>query len=507
MADNENKALNGEESELHDEMEELARIFREELGKAQQEAEENESFEAEVDLDTPKYQVEGYAVTTGEKNSKEDVILCECCKEKPAGTKKDPNSPFCEDCESIMEKYPYDWKGIIALIAVLVVMVISFATAFELTPVFANVAKGNKALNQNKLYSAQAYYKEASEYITNNKMALKFNTLTRNKILVEYKLASMSDALEIIQDNYDVKNIKDKKVAEVFTEIRTINASNVMIEEHLSKYYEYDASEKYDEIIKLTNSMIGKKIYVTDTECHDELQEDFKPTGEETVLTYDEGWVRLFQYSVALTAGKEEDSTMYLEKAINASSSLDSLAAPLLAQTYIGNGNYEKATEIINRVKSKNAEGAEYYMLLSMLSRYKDKNYEAAKDICITGLENLSYVYKSSDLIAKKGAILSMQKTLAYIMANDYKSAYTSANECYQFQIDAQAATIQARDLYAMLAIATGDDETFKEIEAEIASYQDEYDEDFSFTQDVKDYQAGKITLQEIAMSGRYDLV
>ena len=46
MSDNENKSLNGEnESSVHDEMEELARIFREELGKAREEAEKETSSE------------------------------------------------------------------------------------------------------------------------------------------------------------------------------------------------------------------------------------------------------------------------------------------------------------------------------------------------------------------------------------------------------------------------------------------------------------------------------
>lgn len=503
MSDNENKSLNGEnESSVHDEMEELARIFREELGKAREEAEKETSSE-----DFEELEVEGYAVTMGDKKETAVDELCECCGERPRGTKRNPNSPFCDECAAIMEKYPYDWKGIIMLIAVLGVMVLSLVTFVEITPIFAQGVRGNNALRKNELYSASAYYNDVSEYIGENNMTLKFKSIIKNKIITEYKLLYMSDVLNDIETNYDVKNIKDKDIKKIYDSIRSMNASATMIQEHLGGYSDSDVIKKYDDLISTVEGLIGKKIYVTDTEIHDESEEDFKPTGKETVFIYDEGWIRLYQYSIAVTADNEKDTKLYLEKAVECSEYLESLAAPLLAQTYIGSGEYDKAEPLINRVKERNSESAEYYMLLSMMSRYKDKNYTAAKDICITGLENLSYVYNSYDLIAERGAMLSMQKTLALIMAKDYEGAYASAKECYSYQTESGSATIQARDLYAVLALATGDEDTFKELSDEIKQYEEIYGDEMAFTDDVKDYQAGKITLQEIAMSGRYDLV
>lgn len=505
MADNENnKPLNEEENAVHDEMEELARIFREELGKAREEAQKAEEAES---LEEPEYEVEGYAVTKGEKREIAPEELCECCGERPKGTKKDPNSPFCDECAAIMEKYPYDWKGILMLIAVIAVIFISFITFSELTPIFSNAVRGNNALKKDKLYSAMSYYEDVDEYVEENKMTLKFKGVIKNKIITEYRLMQMSDVLEDIEANYNVDKIGDKDVENIYTTIRSMNATAVMIQEHLGEYSDTDVAKKYDEMQSKVENLLGKKIYVTDTEIHDELDKEFKPAGDETVFTYDEGWVRLYQYSIAVSADNEKDTKLYLEKAVKASDYLENLAAPLLAQTYIGKGEYDKAEPLIERVKERNKECAEYYMLLSMMSRYKDKNYAAAKDICITGLEDISYIHNSSELVAKYGAMLSMQKTLALIMSKDYKGAYESAKECYQFQGDSGAATVQARDLCAILALATGDDEGFAEMKEEVEEYKEMYGDEMDFTDDVKNYQKGKITLEEIAMSGRYDLV
>ena len=89
---------------IKDEMEELAKVFKEELEKAKQEAEElTEGLE--------NLQVEGYnpqTVSLGEKTTIADDELCEYCGERRRGTEKDPDSPYCSECEETLEKYPYD---------------------------------------------------------------------------------------------------------------------------------------------------------------------------------------------------------------------------------------------------------------------------------------------------------------------------------------------------------------------------------------------------------------
>ena len=125
------KTKNGgqpENNDYREEMEELARIFKEELDKAVQDAEDAAQID---DLDT--MEVEGYnpkelSLDESKKPAAplSEDMLCECCGERPRGTKKNPDSVFCEDCEAILEKYPYDWKGILAIVVVLGIVISAF---------------------------------------------------------------------------------------------------------------------------------------------------------------------------------------------------------------------------------------------------------------------------------------------------------------------------------------------------------------------------------------------
>ena len=100
--------------------------------------------------------------------------------------------------------------------------------------------------------------------------------------------------------------------------------------------------------------------------------------------------------------------------------------------------------------------------------------------------------------------MVQVQKALNLIMKEEYDSAYEVMGDAYYNLSMNGGLTLQTRDLYAVLALETGDNETFKSLEDEIDAYGDA---SIEFTSDVTDYQSGKLTLQEIAESGRYDLI
>ncbi|MDE5993934.1 MAG: hypothetical protein K2G60_00300 [Oscillospiraceae bacterium] len=520
MAD-ENKTPENETS-VHDEMEELARIFREELGKAREEAEKAENeVEPATDIDVLNngLEVEGYAVTMGEKSNTGSEEMCECCGERPRGTDRDPHSPFCKECAAIMEKYPYDWKGIIMLLASLAVMFVSLITIIEIIPIFSSTYRGNEAVKDKKLYTALSYYSEAEQYVVDNEIALEFKNLRRSEIILfnefgvdewvekNFGNASILCALTLIENTYDVNNIQDKKISDIYKSLTGARASILMLGTH-----EGDENSKYEEIMAKFESLVGKKIYITDlknmdtTTVHDELDKDYTPTGKETVITYDEGWIRFYQYLLAENNKKTDDMASALEKANKVSTDYEIYTAPFLVQRYLDSGEYAKAEDIIRRMGEKNSESVLYHELLSRLYRYRDKNYSAAKEVALTGLEKMAAAYNSYDLIAYAGSSLSMQKTLSLIMLKDYEGAYNSAEECCSYQNEFYGyTTAEARDLYAILALATGQTEKYDELAKEVASNVELYGEEYNFSSDVSDYKNNKISLEEIAMSGRYD--
>lgn len=518
MAD-ENKTPENESS-VHDEMEELARIFREELSKAREEAEKNEnSPETDIDILNNELEVEGYAVTTGEKSNVTPQDLCECCGERPRGTDRDPNSPFCNECAAIMEKYPYDWKGIIMLLASIAVMFVSLVTFIKISPIFASTYRGNEAVKDKKLYSALSFYSDAESYVVENEIALDFKNLRRGEIILFNELgvdewvecnfgnASILCALTLIENTYNVNNIHDKKIADIYDSVIAARASILML-----GTYESETNGNYDETMAKLESLIGKKIYISDltnmdsTNVHDELDESYTPDGKETVITYDEGWIRFYQYLLAEENGKTEDMESAIEKANKVSTDYEAYTAPFLVQKYLDSGNYAKAEEIIRRMGDVNHENVLYYDLLSRLYRYRDKNYSAAKDACLTGLERIAAASNSYDLTAYAGSYLSIQKSLSLIMLKDIEQAYSSAEECYNYQYDFYGYTTpESRDLYAILALATGNTEKYDELAEETKSNVELYGEEYDFSSDVYDYKNNKISLEEIASSGRFD--
>ena len=495
------KNLNNGAGDYREEMEELARIFKEELDKATEEAENTETVE--------EYEVEGYEVTMGETKPVEELTedeLCECCGERPRGTEKNPSSPFCAECEAILEKYPYDWKGVVAAILTLfvtIVAVISFATN---VPIFSYMVEGEKAYNEHNLFTATQKYNKALAYIDEEDDG-KYLNLYEKIILLNYDLVDM-DSVVTDADKYFSKNIKKlpmyKNVADIEKQIIRMQATVMLIQNIIGEYAEV-TDHNFDEVMGKLDALLGKKIYVNGSEYYLEGEEGFTPTGKEDVYTCDDSWVNMYKYSVVQYMGKDDKVIAeYLSKAAEGSDYLAKLVNPLLGATYVGIGEYEKAEVLAEKIREDNKESTDYYMVMAMLSRYRDKDYQKGIDTCINGLNMLARIPDGDDYIPQMGYILSMQKALNYIMLGDYKSAYASAKECYSYQSESYSISVQVRDMYAMLALKTGDTETYTTLEEEIK----EYGEDAAgFSTDVKNFKDGKVTLQELAQSGGYDLI
>lgn len=501
MDENKEKVGFNPDDELKSEMEDLARIFKEELDKAVKDAEEA----AEVDSTT--LEVEGYnprAVSRSSKK-KEVVQMCEICGQRPCGTEQNPDSPYCKDCEELLEKYPYDWKGVVACIAVVCIAVASlFIFAFN-TPLFSVMKAGDEAYKNNQLLSARAEYDKAFNYISDEDFGKNLSLHSKDALL-NYDLLDRESALTTINTYFNETALKlpaYKKLAETKEKIEILQATASAIQNYL---YEYEAisDNNYQEIIDKLSALSGKKIYVKNDACYDELDKDYTPDGTEKVYIYDEGWIYLYKYSVAYEAGKSEEVYIeFLEKAAEYES-LDTLVMPLLATTYVGVGEYDKAEKLADKIQKINTEGVDYYLVNTLISRYRDADYNKAIAACDVGLETLKNLDNASVVLPSYGYILELQKGINYIMLEDYDKAYEAVTQCYTYQSETGALTVQSRDLYAMLALQTGDKKTFESLETEIKE-SGEYGVDF--TEDVTQYREGKKTLKEIVMDGGYDLL
>ncbi len=476
-----------------EEMDELARIFKEELDKATKESEQTAITDnSEADKQTKS------------KEKKEKVALCEICGEKPCDTDSDPENPYCKDCQKLLEEYPFDLAGILAvLVTICITIAAVFLFAIE-TPIFASMKLGDKELSNGNLYSARAEYDKVLNYLEDEDYGKNLN-FHKKDILLSNELLDRESALTDINTYYTKGLLKTpmyKELSVIREDIGALQATASAIQNYL---YEYEAitDHNYQEIIDTISSLSGKKIYVVNGTCYDE-NSDYEPTGTEEVYTYVEGWLYLYKYSVAYECGKDEKTCVeFLEKA-SEYNSLSALVDPLLATTYVGIGEYEKAEKLADEIHEYNKESVDYQLVIAMISRYRDKNYNKAISKCADGLNVLKGLDNASVMLPAYGYILEMQKGINYIMLEDYERAYEAVTQCYNYQVESGTMTLQVRDMYAMLALANNDEATFQSLENEIA---ESGTQGVEFTTDVTNYRAGKVTLQEIVMDGGYDLL
>ena len=499
------KKLDGntpENENYRDEMDELVRIFKEELSKAQEESEESDDF------DVDNIEVEGYDPKTVSLDEKRRAIVdfdnnCECCGERPRGTKKNPDSIFCEECEAILEKYPYDWKGLVSVVVILGVLILGVINFAIDTPAFSYMKSGDKNLKENKLYSAVSNYDMADACIE-EELKGDYKELQAKKVVAAYKSMNMSAVTEGMSyfNDSTLNWLAFRDVKKINHEMGVMQGTLETIQKYIA---DFDADE-YDKIIAALDSLSGKKIYEKNGSFYDELDTTYKVTGAEKTYIADEGWLNVYKYAAAQSNGKDETVMIeFLEKALGHTEYVDRVWKPILASAYVNVGQYDKAEALIEEVKKTNAEGTDYELIMSMLYRYKDKNYQRAVDTCVTGLNRLAALDDGYNLVAQIGYTLSMQKTLNLIMLGKYTDAYESAEECCTYQMDSlETVNSQSRDILAILALATKNTEAYDELKKEI---EDSGEYGIPFSQDVTDYKAGKITLEEIVMSGRYDLL
>ena len=489
--------------EIKDEMEELAKVFKQELDKAKSEAEN-------ADNGLENLEIEGYnpqTVSRAKKTPAMEVELCEYCGEKPRGTEKDPNSPYCEDCESVLEKYPYDYRGIIvAILSVCITIAALFFFAINV-PVFSSMVQGDRATKDGRLYTAVNKYADAIEYAESISANKKYFNIYRKSALTNYGLVNMNSAIVEIDENIPetvLKLLTFKDLQDILDETERMQASAMVIQNYTNKYAKIDDTN-YDKLIAELDNLKGKKIYIRDTEYHDETEKDFTPEDTDIELICDDGWIGMYKYAAAQEAGKD-DATIakFLQEAADSSTYMKTLVSSLLASTYAKMGEYEKAEKLAMELKEINSETPDQYAAMATIYRLRDKDYAKAQQTCDEGLKVLAGLPDGESYIMQYGYILHIQQVLCYIMQDDLDSAYEVATVAYDNLSMTGALTIPTRDLYAMLAWATGDKESFEALELEIESYGDA---SIEFSSDVTDLKTGKVTLKELAESGRYDVI
>lgn len=147
---------------LEEELENIKDMFQTELDNAMY------GEEADGETDTAEYynnsnEADGEA-DEDEKNTIPEEDLCECCGEKERDKAFGDDYPYCNDCRELMKKYPFGFKGIASLAAVLVLIVVSVLYVFPQNfSILSASMKADEYAAQGKLYSSfYTYYETLS---------------------------------------------------------------------------------------------------------------------------------------------------------------------------------------------------------------------------------------------------------------------------------------------------------------------------------------------------------
>ncbi|MBR5246060.1 MAG: hypothetical protein IKV25_01655 [Clostridia bacterium] len=497
-----------ETDDLKQEMEDLARIFKEELDKTKQEAEELAIEELEVEGYNPQ------KVSKDDSNKKSDEELCEYCGERARGTEKNPKSPYCQECESLLEKCPYDYKGIIAVLVIACITIGAMFCFAVNMPIFSIMKKADKAATENKIFTALIEYESALEFVENKETDHTFYNLHEKRIELYYDLGNIDSVnyeIETYLKEDDLKLPLFKDTREIVSDIEAMEATSVIIGQHvdLNVISEKNYQETLDELDKL----IGKKIYVKGNVYNDSTNESFTPDGTETVYDVDAGWVYIAKYQASVLLEKEaKDYVDDMEKAVESSEFMKSLAGYMLADAYVKVGQYDKAESLAKDLKEINCEATDYYLIMSLVSRYRDKDYNKAIEYTEQGVKALEESSGETAFVMRYSPVLLMQKGINLIMLDKNDEAVDSINDCCyalaETYIDSYTTMIvqypQAWEIAALVSLQVGDNDNYKAMEENLKQTVEDTKQ---YELDLADLKSGAKTLKNLVESGRYDLI
>lgn len=471
---------------LHDELEDLAKVFQEELDRAKAEAREV----AENGTEEPEILIQGLEDLTEHPAHTESVTeeavpeeeLCECCGEKRRGTAQNPNSAFCEECDAGLRHYPFDWVHVLLAFAAICLVFFGGYVFAERTEGFAAVCKAEKLQRENKMYSALDAYADAASKLESRK--INAENVYKREILLAASLGFINGIEEPAQNiqafEMSFPHFREVKRAlqsgAEFTE--TVSAA----EELLVPYQTVSPDQiPYDDLLAKLEAMKTQIVPEAADGGQAVSQKGYQAKAEK----YSVPGVLFYQYYLALLCEKSPEVQIgFLEEIQETAPQALWLYGQFLGELYAKTGR--DAEPLCKRLEENNAEdGAP--ALIRVISMRIQKNYDAAIALCETqidaGNENSSELYR--------------QMGLCYLLMGDYKSAYTAVNNGFQ---SSSRPSIQTCNTLALCALAAEESEAFGEVKELLEN------SGITLSAEVTQYQNGTLTIEQIFTEGDCDV-
>ena len=457
-----------ESSELNDELDRLARTFQEELEKAKADAELSERM-GEI--------IQG--IDDEEEYNEEDY--CQCCGERKRDKSVSENYEYCSVCREAMRHYPLS----ASLIAVLAVMVIAAIVSMV---VFVNdftgydkLAQAEKAVSEQKLFTALENYDEAIASFEQNEITAKKAYYNSAKVLMNSMPEGVNSMSEITSRLKKALGTIEAKMP-VYASYNSLSDDAALLSATLNLFYETVNSEKYGEFDGKDEEMYAEIMTeigsLTDSEVMIKHID-----GTSTKVSTSEPIVRFAQYMFAYATNHLEDAKQYLEMTAEIGSEYKWMYAYELGCVELQTGSRAEAEKCAKQLYESNIESPEGYALYSSIERMKGNTDKAIE-------------WADKGLAAARNAVdLYRMKGMAYIVAGEYEKALA--------ELEKGLAAEDYGLMYFTYAVALnelGKTEELEKVNKQLEEYELEYGDR------MKDYFAGKLTAKQLFTEGTGDV-
>lgn len=457
-----------ESSELNDELDRLARTFQEELEKAKADAELSERM-GEI--------IQG--IDDEEEYNEEDY--CQCCGERKRDKSVSENYEYCSVCREAMRHYPLS-ASLIAVLAVMVVAAIASVMIFvnDFTG-YDKLAQAEKAVSEQKLFTALENYDEAIASFEQNEIVAKKAYYNSAKVLMNSMPEGVNSMSAITSRLKKALGTIEAKMP-VYASYNSLSDDAALLSATLNLFYETVNSEKYGEFDGKDEEMYAEIMTAIGSLKDSEVMIKHID-GTSTKVSTSEPIVRFAQYMFAYATNHLEDAKQYLEMTAEIGSEYKWMYAYELGCVELQTGSRAEAEKCAKQLYESNIESPEGYALYSSLERMKGNADKAIE-------------WADKGLAAARNAVdLYRMKGMAYIVAGEYEKAVA--------ELEKGLETEDYGLMYFTYAVALnelGKTEELEKLNKQLEEYELEYGDR------MKDYFAGKLTAKQLFTEGTGDV-
>lgn len=477
-----------DEQALHDEMEELAKVFQAELDRAKAEAKEvaeNVPVDPEIDLSDAEQIPAATEKTVAENAPIPEEELCDCCGEKRRGTAENPNAPFCAECDAGLRHYPFDFLNLFfALIAICFVFYGGYVFANH-TETFVAVQKADSLRAEKKTESALDAYTAAANTMINNH--INGELVYKREILLAYNAGYFSNLSEPVENIHtwelSLPHFRTLKRAldDAAAFLTTWEAADAMISASVSSAAN-PSDLPYDALIAKLDAMKAAEVVTESSESETTTAANaYTPKVEH----YAPSAIAFYKYQLALICSKDlQTQIAFLEEFQAEAPQHVLLYAPLLVELYAKTGrDIEPLCSLIENTSTEDCSPALAHAIQKRIAGQPDESMALCDDAIAAYPDFSEEFYR--------------QKALILLAQGNYSEAYTTVNTVYQ---ESSSPSFQTVYTVAVCAAAAGEETAYNEIISLLNKY------DYSVPKEVTGYKDGSVTLQQILFEGDYDI-